>query len=124
MLCPNCDSILNAIGCQGCGWKHGDPTTRNEMANPRKMGREYGSAQSSAEPQRYVPVPGAVGNPKVVDSAQYEKLQAADLLAQQQIEELKALLRTAMADAAHWRGIAEKVQQDLAGLSVPTGKVQ
>lgn len=24
MLCPNCDSIINATGCQACGWKTGD----------------------------------------------------------------------------------------------------
>lgn len=25
MLCPNCDNIINASGCQSCGWKMGDP---------------------------------------------------------------------------------------------------
>jgi hypothetical protein len=24
MFCPNCDSILNATGCQGCGYRIGD----------------------------------------------------------------------------------------------------
>jgi hypothetical protein len=42
MLCPQCDGILNLMGCQSCGWKHGDPSTRNEATNPRKSGKEYG----------------------------------------------------------------------------------
>lgn len=25
LLCPNCDGLLNANGCQSCGWKMGDP---------------------------------------------------------------------------------------------------
>ena len=40
--CPNCDCILSVSGCQACGWKHGDPHSRNEEVNPFKEGREYG----------------------------------------------------------------------------------
>lgn len=25
MICPNCDNVINATGCQACGWKTGDP---------------------------------------------------------------------------------------------------
>jgi hypothetical protein len=44
MLCPNCDSILNAIGCQACGWKYGQLHTRDERVFPFRANAEYPEA--------------------------------------------------------------------------------
>jgi hypothetical protein len=42
MLCPNCDSILNARGCLSCGWQRSDPWPGHRLAagsaNPLKPG--------------------------------------------------------------------------------------
>lgn len=32
MLCPNCDNVINATGCQACGWKTGDPFPVHRLA--------------------------------------------------------------------------------------------
>ena len=41
MLCPQCDGVLNATGCQACGWKPGDAHTRNEYVFPFRTGAVY-----------------------------------------------------------------------------------
>jgi hypothetical protein len=41
MQCPNCDHVLNATGCQACGWKFGEAYTRNEEVFPFKIGGVY-----------------------------------------------------------------------------------
>lgn len=45
MICPNCDSILNAHGCHSCGWKRSDPwpshRTRHDSVHPLKPGANY-----------------------------------------------------------------------------------
>lgn len=32
MICPNCDNVINATGCQACGWKTGDPFPVHRLA--------------------------------------------------------------------------------------------
>lgn len=42
MICPNCDGMLNASGCQACGWKTGESFPAHRLvpgtANPLKEG--------------------------------------------------------------------------------------
>lgn len=42
MICPNCDGMLNASGCQACGWKTGESFPAHRLvpgtANPLKDG--------------------------------------------------------------------------------------
>lgn len=42
MICPNCDGMLNASGCQSCGWKTGESFPAHRLvpgtANPLKDG--------------------------------------------------------------------------------------
>lgn len=45
MLCPNCDGLLAGAGCQGCGWRTGDPFPAHRFkigaAHPFMPGAEY-----------------------------------------------------------------------------------
>lgn len=54
MLCPNCDGILNAVGCQACGWKSGDAVTRNETAFPYNARADYPHRMQLLEPPRII----------------------------------------------------------------------
>ena len=45
-LCPNCDNVINNIGCQACGWKRNDVIARDYEINPRVMGATYGPTPS------------------------------------------------------------------------------
>ncbi len=38
MICPQCDAILAAGGCQACGWRHGDPFPRARAIPPHLGG--------------------------------------------------------------------------------------
>lgn len=56
MICPNCDGILNAVGCQACGWQHGTPWPLYRMVQnshfPLKTDGAYPGreVQAPAEP--------------------------------------------------------------------------
>ena len=41
LLCPNCDHVLNAIGCQACGWKVGNVFSRDTHVFPFRVGAQY-----------------------------------------------------------------------------------
>jgi hypothetical protein len=67
MLCPNCDGVINALGCQGCGWKHGQASTRHEAVNPYRAGAEYPD---------HVNEPAPFANRAAVKDIPVEKIQA------------------------------------------------
>jgi hypothetical protein len=60
MLCPNCDGILNATGCQACGWKTGDPFPAHRLAvgtaHPLKTGADYPAHSGHAKVIDIVPM--------------------------------------------------------------------
>ena len=60
MLCPQCDGVLNAAGCQACGWKPGDAHTRNEYVFPFKSGAVYPHTPvAAALPHTVAPKPAS-----------------------------------------------------------------
>lgn len=58
MLCPNCDNVINATGCQACGWKTGDPFPAHRLvvgsSHPLKEG--VGIYPSRVGEPRVIPI--------------------------------------------------------------------